>query len=96
MCGVNAGACEFSVMSGVVCVDGGVIGCVECVVEGDGVGSMQEGTGSAQIELALVCSRVALLGGVRLWQKTALLCWGRKSVLLSLLVWLSPLWLSPS
>ena len=106
VCGMNAGACEFSVMSGVVCVGEGVgsmcngtgsaqselalvlcvgvVWCVECVVDGDGVGSMQDGTGSAQIELALVCLRVALLGGVRLRQKTALLCWGRKSVLLSL------------
>ena len=62
VCGMNAGACEFSVMSGAVCVGEGVgsmcngtgstqseltlvlrvgvVGCVECVVEGDGVGSM--------------------------------------------------------
>ena len=45
----------------------GVVVCVLCVVDDVGVGSVQGGTGSAQRELALICSRVTffLLGGVR-------------------------------
>ena len=67
-----------------VCLGVGVVVC-ECIGVAGGVGSINDGSGSAHRSLVLVFP-LCFGDGVRLRQKTALLCFGMKSASLSLLL----------